>query len=96
MTNNKQASFESSFDKLREAVTALETNDISIEDATLLFEQGTKLAKLCNRLLSDAEMKISTLQRTLDQDTNTDTSIAMESNSYDSSPLFGGEEDEKQ
>jgi exodeoxyribonuclease VII small subunit len=55
--------FEEAFAQLRETVEALENGGLALEEATRLFDQGMRLAKLCNELLSTAEMKIERLQR---------------------------------
>ena len=41
---------------------ALESGGLSLDQATKLYEEGTKLAKACNELLSAAELRISRLQ----------------------------------
>ena len=63
MTN--QLTFEEAYTKLEEAVKALEAGGATLEEATALFEDGMKLARLCHQLLSTAELKITKLQRSL-------------------------------
>ena len=63
MTN--QLTFEEAYTKLEETVKALEVGGTTLEEATALFEDGMKLARLCHQLLSTAELKITKLQRTL-------------------------------
>jgi exodeoxyribonuclease VII small subunit len=55
--------FEEAFTQLHETVDALEGGGLSLEEATRLFDQGMRLAKTCNELLSATELKISRLQR---------------------------------
>jgi len=54
-------SFEQAFARLGETVQALEKGGLSLEEATRLFEEGMRLAQLCNQLLSQAELKITRL-----------------------------------
>ena len=64
MTNGgKKPTFEDAFNELRETVQALEAGNLSPEQATRLFDQGMRLAKTCNELLSAAELQVSRLQR---------------------------------
>ena len=59
----EQGSFEDAFVKLREAVEALEAGNLPLEEATRLYEEGMRLAKACNELLTGAELKITKLQQ---------------------------------
>lgn len=61
--DEKTPLFEEAFAQLRETVEELESGGLSLEEATQLFDQGMRLAKTCNELLSAAELKISRLQR---------------------------------
>lgn len=54
-------SFEQAFARLGETVQSLEKGGLSLEEATRLFEEGMRLAQLCNQLLSQAELKITRL-----------------------------------
>jgi exodeoxyribonuclease VII small subunit len=60
---DKKPTFEEAFTELRETVQALEAGNLSLEEATKLFDNGMRLAKSCNELLSAAELQISRLQR---------------------------------
>ena len=60
---DKKPTFEEAFTELRETVQALEAGNLSLEEATKLFDSGMRLAKTCNELLSTAELQISRLQR---------------------------------
>lgn len=61
-TNNDELSFEQAYSRLEETVHALEEGGLSLAEATRLFEDGMRLARLCGELLSSAEMKITRLQ----------------------------------
>jgi len=60
---NKQTTFEDAFTELRGTVESLEAGNLSLEDATLLYEKGMRLAKQCNEQLSKSELQVSRLQR---------------------------------
>ena len=59
---NEEISFESAYTSLEETVRALEEGGLSLAEATRLFEEGTRLARICNELLSAAELRITRLQ----------------------------------
>ncbi len=58
----KNGSFEETFSQLEETVRKLEAGQLPLDQATGLFEEGMKLARRCNELLSSAELKVSRLQ----------------------------------
>ena len=58
----KKNSFESAFEQLEQSVRKLEAGQLSLAEATDLFEEGMKLAKRCNELLSTTELRVSRLQ----------------------------------
>ena len=53
--------FEKSIKELEEIVNKLEAGDTSLSESLELFEKGIKLAKECNKMLDDAEKKVSVL-----------------------------------
>ena len=55
-------SFEQAIGRLDETVQALETGGLPLAEATRLFEEGMKLARLCNELLASAELRITRIQ----------------------------------
>lgn len=57
MENN----FETSLKELEDIVSKLESSDISLDEAILLFESGVKLSDRCRKILENAERKIKTL-----------------------------------
>jgi exodeoxyribonuclease VII small subunit len=50
--------YEQAFSELEEIVTALESNEHSLESAIALFERGQALARYCAGLLDQAELKV--------------------------------------
>ncbi len=55
-------SFEQALERLDLTVKAMESGGLSLADATRLFEEGMKLAQVCNRMLASAELRISRIQ----------------------------------
>ncbi len=59
----ERLSFEEAYAKLEEAVRSLEAGGATLEEATKLFEEGMRLARICHQHLSATELKITHLQR---------------------------------
>ena len=57
----KNKDFESSLKKLEEIVTELEAGDLPLEKSIKAFEEGIKLTRHCQKLLTEAELKIKKL-----------------------------------
>ena len=55
--------FEKDIEKLEQIVEALETGGLSLDDALKRFEEGVKLARRCEKALSEAERKIEILTK---------------------------------
>lgn len=53
-----ELTYEESIKKLEQIVTTLESGELGLEESLKLFEEGTKLAAICNKALNDAEQKI--------------------------------------
>ena len=54
-------SFEENMEELEKIVTELEKGDLNLDDSVSKFEEGIKLSKECNKILEDAEKKITIL-----------------------------------
>jgi exodeoxyribonuclease VII small subunit len=54
--------FEEAFSRLEQTVQKLEAGGLTLEEATRLYEEGMRLARICNEHLSRTELKISHLQ----------------------------------
>mgnify|MGYP005746939517 FL=1 len=63
---NNTKDFESSLEKLEEIVAELESGDLPLEKSIKAFEEGIKLTRHCQNLLSKAELKIQKLVETND------------------------------
>jgi exodeoxyribonuclease VII small subunit len=53
--------FEDSIKKLEEIVTELENGNLSLDESVNKFEEGMKISKQCNKILEEAEKKITIL-----------------------------------
>lgn len=53
--------FETSLSRLEEIVTELEGGELPLEQSLKLFEEGIKLARICNVRLEEAERKVEIL-----------------------------------
>lgn len=58
--------FEISLKKLEEAVTRLESGELSLDDSLKVFEEGVKHAAVCSRKLNEAEKKVELLLKQRD------------------------------
>ena len=54
-------SFEESMKELEDIVDKLDGGDVSLDEAIKLFESGMKLSKSCQKMLENAEKKVSVL-----------------------------------
>lgn len=57
-----EMTFESAMARLEQIVRALEGGNVPLEDLISLFDEGTKLVKLCTERLDKAEEKVRLLQ----------------------------------
>ena len=55
--------FEEALQKLESVVEQMESGDLPLETLLSRFEEGTKLVKSCHARLSEAELKISQLEK---------------------------------
>ncbi len=62
--------FEDKLARLEEITTALENNDVGLEDSIQLFEEGVKLSKECLSVLEKAELKVTVLKKDLNEINN--------------------------
>lgn len=57
----KKQSFEQAMGRLEEIVTRLERGECELDESLKLFEEGAKLARICNDMLDKAEQKVNIL-----------------------------------
>ncbi len=58
----KAGGFEAQYKRLEAAVAKLEEGDLTLEESLALYEDGIKVAKACQELLKDAELRVTKLQ----------------------------------
>ena len=63
---SNEINFESSIKRLDEISASLERENVSLEDALALYEEGVKLVRVCNAQLEAAERKIKLLKMSPD------------------------------
>lgn len=51
--------YEQAYNKLEDILERLESKNTSLDESLSLYEEGISLYKHCNRLLEDAQLKIS-------------------------------------
>ena len=54
-------SFEEQMENLEKIVGELEKGDLNLDDSVEKFEEGIKISKECNKILQEAEKKITML-----------------------------------
>ena len=57
----KKQSFERAVSRLQEIVSCLERGECDLDESLKLFEEGAKLARVCNDMLDKAEQKVNLL-----------------------------------
>jgi exodeoxyribonuclease VII small subunit len=55
--------FEEALKKLEGLVEAMETDDLPLETLVAKYEEGTRLVKICQDKLAEAELKIQQLEK---------------------------------
>lgn len=55
--------YEQAAARLEEIVSILDKNEITLDEALGLFEEGTKLTAYCSKILNDAKIKITELEK---------------------------------
>jgi exodeoxyribonuclease VII small subunit len=61
--SEEQPSFEQALERLEEIVAQLEEGGYPLSKLTSLFEEGTKLARLCQEKLDSTERRLTELVR---------------------------------
>ena len=56
--------FEEALQKLETIVETMESGDLPLESLIARYEEGVKLAKVCQEKLAEAELKIQQLEKT--------------------------------
>ena len=63
---DSKLSFEAALGKLETIVDAMESGDVPLAELLAKFEEGSKLLKVCESRLKDAELKIEQLKKQKD------------------------------
>lgn len=70
-----ELSFEEAYAKLETIAETLEAGNLTLVEATNLYEKGITLAKMCGKILNDTELKIhelrSSFSNDIDEENNT-------------------------
>lgn len=59
--SEEKISFEAAFAELETIFTRLDSGELTLDESVALFERGRKLSDLCQKLLDEAELRISQL-----------------------------------
>ena len=65
-----ELSFEEAYEKLETIAETLESGNLTLEEATNLYEKGVTLAKMCGQILNGTELKIQELRFSFSKDTD--------------------------
>jgi exodeoxyribonuclease VII small subunit len=57
----RSPAFEPVYDELQQVVRSLEEGGIDLERALQLFEKGSQLAQACERIIDEAELRVTRL-----------------------------------
>lgn len=57
----RKVSFEEHLSRLEEVVRRLEAEDLALEEALTLFEEGIKASRACGRILDQARTRVQKL-----------------------------------
>ena len=65
--------FEEAMKELEETVNKLENGETTLDESMELFEKGIALSRTCQKLLDDAQLKITKLIKTTGEEETFDT-----------------------
>ena len=57
--NEQNLSFEQSLARLEKIVQAMESGNITLDESLALFQEGTALIRSCEKLLDEAELRVT-------------------------------------
>ena len=57
-----EPTFEGLYQRLEDTVARLEKGDLTLEESVSLYEEGMKLARACQEMLQQAELRVTKLQ----------------------------------
>ncbi len=56
--NDKNKSFEENLHRLEQIVRAMEQGEVALEESLKLFQEGTELVSVCEKMLENAELQV--------------------------------------
>ena len=59
---NMKENYEDQINALKEIIEKIETGDAGLEESLKLYEKGIAIMKKCEKILEEAELKITELQ----------------------------------
>lgn len=62
---SEDPSFEDALKRLESVVETMESDELPLEQLLARFEEGTKLVRVCQARLAEAELKIQVLEKNL-------------------------------
>lgn len=62
MARDTAPTYESLYARMQEIVARLETGELPLAEAMALYEEGTRVASACQRLLDQAELRVQELR----------------------------------
>ena len=63
MATKKEMTYEQAISRLEEIVSILEKNEVSLDEALELFEEGTRLTSFCADKLKNEKAKITEINK---------------------------------
>ena len=72
MVKKNLKSFEDKLNRLNEISELLEDENIGLEESINLYEEGILLSKECYAILKNAELKVRELQKSIEDELQTD------------------------
>jgi len=67
---NTELNFAKMLNRLDEIAKILDNGEVSLEQSLELFEEGSRLIKLCNQKISDARIKITEISAKTEENDN--------------------------
>lgn len=67
---NTELNFAEMLNRLDEIAKILDNGEVSLEQSLELFEEGSRLIKLCNQKISDARIKITEISAKSEENDN--------------------------
>jgi exodeoxyribonuclease VII small subunit len=61
MGKTKLPSFEANYQRLEEVIALLDSGNLPLAETVTLYEEGIKLAQVCEQLLDNAEIQVTQL-----------------------------------